>query len=237
VDAGEAARHRVSEHVLGDIEMVTIMTGAPWRENCHLLIDAPSRRGLLVDPGDCAEAILAEIARRDVTVEHVALTHGHHDHVGAVAPVCRHLGLPCEVHAGDLRLLRQAPLWAFRFSGRKIEPPAPVRPLDLGGMWIGGTRVEILATPGHTAGGVCLLVQGAALTGDTILYEHIGRTDLPGADAEALHRSVDSLLDTIAGDTILFSGHGRPWVASQARAWWSAVRDAPPVLDEQRDLS
>jgi hydroxyacylglutathione hydrolase len=227
---------RVHARVLGEARVVTIMTGPPWRENCHLVVDQASGDALLIDPGDRAEEILGVISAEGVAVRQIALTHGHHDHVGAVSAVCRALDLPCHVHDADLRLARQAPLWAFRFAGKKIEAPAPLLPLGESHA-IGNTIFHVVHTPGHTAGGVCVVFDGFVFTGDTLLFQHVGRTDLPGGSAPTLRTSVAHLLDTLGDTVVVFAGHGRTWTIGEARQWWSSVGDAPPALNEHRDLT
>lgn len=232
-----APGHRVSIRNVGQTRVITVMTGAPWRENCHVLIDRVSGDAVLVDPGDHAPAILAAVREEGASVRHVVLTHGHHDHVGAVAGVCRELALPCLVHHGDVRLTRQAPLWAFRFAGKKIEPPAPLETLPVDGLALGAQPLRVLETPGHTEGGVCFLLDDLAVTGDTLLFEHVGRTDLPGGNLARLQTSVTALLNELADDAVLFAGHGREWTAREARDWWARKGEVPPSLNEHRDLS
>jgi hydroxyacylglutathione hydrolase len=227
----------VSFRDVGPLRVVTVMTGAPWRENCHLIIDMQSGHALLVDPGALPDELLDLARRFDASIGAVALTHGHHDHVGAVAEVCRALALPCLVHPSDARLVRQAPLWAFRFSGKKIEVPAPLQTLDSKSRALGGVSLRMLETPGHTPGSVCFIFDGVAITGDTLLFKHVGRTDLPGGNLEQLRASVTALLETLPDSTLLLAGHGRPWPAGEARAWWETAASRPPALDEHRDLS
>jgi glyoxylase-like metal-dependent hydrolase (beta-lactamase superfamily II) len=226
-----------SVEAIGELTIVTIMTGNPWRENCHLVADRTSRQGILVDPGDCPDVILGAIADHGISVRRVILTHGHHDHVGAVTPVCRALGLPAEVNAADLKLAGQAPIWAYRFAGRRIERPTPLVPLTDADVQLGAVQGSVLATPGHTPGGICLCFPGLVVTGDTLLYQHVGRTDLPGGDIDVLRTSVSALLHSSSNDEVIFAGHGRRWNAAAAIEWWRVARQAPPVLDEHRELA
>ena len=209
------------------------MTGEPWRENCYLVIDRRSNESILIDPGACESLILGVVSGSGSRVTRVLLTHGHHDHVGAVAPVCRALSLPCEIHSADIRLARQAPLWAFRFAGKEIAAPSPLLALEGDSFRLGEATVRILSVPGHTPGSVIFQLAGLCITGDTLLYQHIGRTDLPGGVASEIRVSVSALLAQLADDIILFAGHGRTWTAGEAREWWLSTEHAPPTRNEQ----
>ncbi len=224
-------------HDAGPLRITTVMTGDPWRENCYVVMDRASRSAVIVDPGAAEGVILATVEAQGARVSKVLLTHGHHDHVGAVAPVCRSLNVPCAVHPADMRLVRQAPLWAFRFAGKRIETPSPMVELTDDVVRIGGASLNVIRVPGHTPGGIAFASNGFCMTGDTLLLEHIGRTDLPGGHAPTLQQSVDALLSVLSADTILLAGHGREWTAGEALGWWSRVRAAPPVLDEHQTAS
>jgi hydroxyacylglutathione hydrolase len=209
---------------LGDYQIDTFVTGAPWKENCYLVRHLPSGEQAVLDPGDDAETIISAIAEGG-PLRFVLLTHAHHDHVGAVAAICHHFNLPCDLHQADVRLLRHAPMYALRFAGKKIDPPEVVRTFEAAPAFqLGGQAMTVLHTPGHTAGSVCYCLAGAAFTGDTLLHEGVGRTDLPGADANLLKASVTCLLAQLPPETLLLAGHGRPWTAAEARAWWSSTQ-------------
>src|SRR5260221_533195 len=182
-------------------------------------------------------SMVMTVAAQGARVSKVLLTHGHHDHVGAVAPVCHALNVPCAVHPADMRLVRQAPLWAFRFAGKLIDTPSPMVELTDDVVRIGGASLNVIRVPGHTPGGIAFASNGFCMTGDTLLLEHIGRTDLPGGHAPAMQQSADHLLSVLSADTILLAGHGREWTAGEALGWWSRVRAAPPVLDEHQTAS
>ena len=206
----------------GDFQVDTLITGAPWKENCYVVRHGPSGDLAVIDPGDNVDAIVKACAPG--TVRYVLLTHGHHDHVGAAAPLCRHFNLPCHLHQAEVRTLRHAPMYALRFASKKIDAPDAVQTFDKAAdLRLGGQALAVYHTPGHTPGSVCYALAGAAFTGDTLLREALGRTDLPGADAVALNASVTRLLAQLPADTLLLPGHGRAWTAAEARAWWRAA--------------
>jgi hydroxyacylglutathione hydrolase len=209
----------------------TIPTGAPWHENAYVVVDEAAREVAVVDPGGRADDIARCIDDAGGTLARVLLTHAHHDHIGAASALCRRYGVPCEFHVGDQRLLRHAPMYALRFAGERIEVPGDPRPFaETATLAFGGGTLEVIATPGHTGGSVCYALPGLVFSGDTLLREAVGRTDLPGGDAEALRRSVTHLLDRLAPDIVIFPGHGEPWLVREAEAWWTEAQHRLPSI-------
>jgi hydroxyacylglutathione hydrolase len=210
--------------VQSEFSVTTIVTGGSWKENCYLVHHLSSGEGVLIDPGDSADLIIRSVETSGANLRHILLTHAHHDHVGAVTAVCRHFGLPCQLHKGDARLIRHAPLYSLRFAGKKIEVPETVETYEGQPTFYVGTKpIVIMHTPGHTAGSVCLRFERFVFTGDTLLYQHVGRTDLPGGNVEQLSASVSQFIETLPGETILFPGHRRTWTIQEARVWWRSV--------------
>jgi hydroxyacylglutathione hydrolase len=214
---------------IGKFVIVTIETSERWHENCYVVQDKFSGEQTIIDPGAAAESIAEVVLEHGGKPRHILLTHAHHDHVGAVPELRRRFEVPCYLHAFDKRLLRQAPLYAFRFGGERFEPAEPVctfnAELDLS---VGDTIVRTIHTPGHTAGSVCYLFPGMAFTGDTLMYRRVGRHDLPGGDSTVLSASIGRLLELLDDETVLFPGHGRPWTAVDARFWWQNLGGPPP---------
>jgi len=214
---------------LGQYRILRIVTGEAWRENCYLVTHVPSGEMALVDPGDDADSVIRAVLGGGTRLHHILLTHAHHDHVGAVAALCRRFGLACDVHKDDARLLRHAPMYAMRFARKHIEPPAPFRVFeDQPALQLGERSVQVIHTPGHTSGSVCYDFRGFVFTGDTLLYQRVGRTDLPGGDAKLLAASVSRLVERLPGDTVMFPGHGRPWTLAEAQNWWRGVAASAP---------
>lgn len=214
---------------LGEYEITTIVTSDSWRENCYLVRHSPSEELALIDPGDDPDSIFQAVLERGARLRHILLTHAHHDHVGAVAALCRRFGRTCDLHKGDMRLLRHATIYAMRFAGKQIEPPAPCRTFEgQPAFQLGDRSIEVIHTPGHTPGSVCYYLDGFVFTGDTLLYRNVGRTDLPGGDAKVLVTSVMRLVERLPVDTVIFPGHGRPWTLAEARSWWAGVAMEPP---------
>jgi hydroxyacylglutathione hydrolase len=213
---------------VGDVRIESIVTASPWRVNAYVVADAVTGETAVFDPGDDATRIVSTIRSFGGTVKYLLFTHAHHDHVGAAAELAREFGIPCMLHRGDERLLRHAPMYALRFAGVRLEAPRPYETFETAPeLRVGGLEIAAVHTPGHTPGSVCYAVGNVVFTGDTLLREGVGRTDLPGGDGAALAASVDLLLSGLTDDTLLLPGHGEPWLAGDARRWWAAARSAP----------
>jgi glyoxylase-like metal-dependent hydrolase (beta-lactamase superfamily II) len=194
-------------------------TVGPFAENCYLIGKAP--RVAIVDPGAESERIAAHLDARGWRPEAVLLTHGHIDHIAHCAHLCERYGLGVHVHRADLFLLSspQFPEFAAMIGYRPCPEPAGF--LEEGApVEIAGLRLDVLHTPGHTPGGVCLLDAESRqmLVGDTIFHRGIGRTDLPGGDFATLAVSVRDRLFAVAGEWRLWPGHGPETSLDEERA-------------------
>ena len=187
------------------IEWVTV---GPFQENSYLVGDDVTRRGVLVDPGDEPARILKMVQRADVTIEAIWLTHGHLDHIGAIAALRRECKVPVLMHPLDLPLYRRAAQQAA-FYGIPFEQPAdPDGELADGqALTIGARRFSVRHTPGHAPGHVVLLGDGVMLGGDLLFAGSIGRTDLPLADPDAMEQSL-ALVASLDPETVVYPGHG-----------------------------
>jgi len=189
--------------------ILAALTVGPLEENCYLIGAAP--RCAVVDPGAESDRIFARIEELGLEVEGVVLTHGHVDHIAHVPHVCERYGVGVVVHRADLPYLER-PQWP------ELEAMLGARPCPPPSGWleegtpceIAGLALDVLHTPGHTPGGVCLVERGSReiLVGDTIFHRGVGRTDLPGGDWATLERSIRQKLFALEGDWRLFPGHG-----------------------------
>lgn len=204
-----------------------VKSGAPWNANCYVVRHVALGEQIVIDAGGNADEILRTLAGGKPP-RHILLTHGHHDHVAATGRICDEFGIPCRIHAGDVKLLRHAPMYAMRFGNYRMESPRNVLPLGDDVLRLGDADIRVVPLPGHTAGGVAYVLPGLAFTGDVLLRNAVGRTDLPGGDAEALRRSVTALLEALPPATVLYPGHGEPWTSGEAAEWWSTTAGAAP---------
>lgn len=214
---------------LGDYKITTIVTSKPWCVNCYLLRHLPSEEQILIDPGDDVDRIVQTVFNQGKNLKEILITHAHHDHVGAVAVLHERFGMPCQLHKADASLMRQAHTYALVFDGRQIKPFTRFCLYENEKtLKIGERPIQVIYTPGHTPGSVCYYFGDFVFTGDTVLYQHVGRTDTPGSNADQLISSVNRLIEELPGDTIIFPGHGRMWTIGEARDWWRDAIMSPP---------
>ncbi|MCW8971212.1 MAG: MBL fold metallo-hydrolase [Rhodospirillales bacterium] len=217
-----SASHDV--HTFGDFDVSVVVTAPPYYENCYVVRHRVGGEQLLIDPGSDAARILAKVDADGGGLNEILLTHGHPDHIGGVCDIQDAMPVPCRAHIEEDVVMRQAPSFATAmgqggFRGVSSCDYFTGEPT----LSFSGANVRVIHTPGHTPGGVCYVFDGFAFTGDTLFNQGVGRTDFPGGDSTKLHESITRLLAEIPEDTVLFSGHGPQWTASEASRWWRMV--------------
>ena len=181
-------------------------TYVAWRE---------AGRCIVVDPG-CREgaeleALEALFRKEKLKPEAILLTHGHFDHTFGVKPLQDRYGIPVFMHPADVAALEYNKVMAERFRIRMPEGDFRWEPVQDGQLLdIAGMRFEVIATPGHTPGGVCYLEreEGFLFTGDTLFAGSIGRTDFPYSEYDDEIRSIMERLLPLAPSTVILPGHG-----------------------------
>lgn len=186
----------------------TLVVG-PIEENCYVLKDDASNHGLIIDPGDNGQEILAYIWDNGIKVDLIVNTHGHWDHIGAVDFLRDELKVKLAIHADDASMLTASKeeMAAYSiFAGGKR--PAEILLKDGDTIELGDNSLQVLHTPGHTKGGICLYGGGCLFSGDTLFAGSVGRTDLPGGDYRAILDSVRNKLKIVDDSTKVYPGHG-----------------------------
>ncbi len=178
--------------------------------NCYLAVCEQTKKGMIVDPGDQEDVILRYIDE-EIDIEYIVLTHAHVDHLAATAPLQSKVGGLICLHSADSFLLENADAQAELFQLRR--PDSLHIDIDLKeqhALKIGHHDFQILETPGHSPGGICLYNKSSktCFVGDTLFYESIGRSDLPGGDHNLLVDSIKTKIYTLPDTTILYPGHG-----------------------------
>ncbi|WP_426956399.1 MBL fold metallo-hydrolase [Muricoccus radiodurans] len=203
-----------------------IIAVTPFQQNCAVLWDEDTQRGVVVDPGGEVDRILAAVTELDVTVERILLTHGHMDHAGGAAELRERLseaGTPVPIEGPDERdrfLLDDLIASGARFGLEGVRNVAPDRWLAEGDtVEIGGHAFQVLHCPGHTPGHVVFVRPdaGLAILGDVLFRGSVGRTDFPYGDEQALLASIHGKLLPLGDDIQFLCGHGPGSTLGQER--------------------
>ena len=192
---------------------VAIVPVTPFQQNCTLIWDEGSKRGVVIDPGGDVDTILDAIGQTGMIVEEILLTHGHIDHAGGAEALKKELGVEIVgPHEADKNLLgnieKQAEMFGLPGGYRNANPDRYLEEGDI--VTIGGHPFAVLHCPGHSPGHVVFYNRAASFAhvGDVLFSGSIGRTDLPGGDHAALVSSIKNKLFPLGDEIGFICGHG-----------------------------
>jgi len=187
--------------------MIAKLTLGSYATNTYIYYDEATRHAVIIDPAAKAERILAKVEELALEVKAVLLTHGHFDHTGASNEVREALDVPVYASKHDAELAVDPARSAASLIATRNTPHVD-KFLQEGEMSFGNIKMQILATPGHTAGSLCFYVphEGILFSGDTMFQESYGRYDLPSGDVAALRGSLNRLL-ALPVETKVYPGH------------------------------
>jgi len=162
-----------------------------FKANCYLAESAEEL--IIIDPGDEAEKIMAEIVRFKATPRSIILTHHHFDHIGAVQDIAGQFKIPIFIHKKERKYIG-FPEISYLEEGDEVR--------------FGDEVLQVINTPGHTPGSLCLLGEKVIFTGDTLFKDNYGRTDLPEGSPDDMDKSLERLKKLIKPGMTVFPGHG-----------------------------
>lgn len=175
--------------------------------NCYLITDEASGLSALVDCTDASDKMRSFIG--DAKLEYILLTHGHFDHIGGVPEIKKDYGAKVVISEEDAPMLSSGKASLSVFMGIQQENCEPDITVSEGSeIMLGETKIKVLATPGHTKGGVCYLLDDCIFTGDTLFFCSCGRTDFPGGSAKEIMQSLKRL-SSLDGSLKVYPGHDR----------------------------
>lgn len=189
------------------MQIQTIITGS-IEENCYLVWDN-TNHALLIDPGDNPQEILSAIKQHQLSLDTIVLTHGHYDHMGAVNEVKAYTNARVIAHEKEKELLKNPEL-SLSFY---ISPSFPIAQVDAyvshgDFISVGDMKFQVIHTPGHTAGSMCLFSDSVLFSGDTVFYGTLGRWDFPTGNLSDLTHSILQRIFTLPDYVEIYSGHG-----------------------------
>ncbi len=177
--------------------------------NCYLLIDKLTRKAAVIDPADQYEMIVNALKKHNAELESILLTHGHYDHIGAVPDLIKAFSVPVYIHQADSLMLQEPEKNFSRFVGADFSFKGKLHFLKQDQqLQIGGSMLRVIHTPGHTPGSVCFLADTFLVSGDTLFFMGIGRTDLPGGSERDILQSISEKILSLQDDLPVFPGHG-----------------------------
>ncbi len=183
-----------------------------FSSNCYVADCSETREAMVIDPGFVSEAeaadIFSYIEDNGLKVRRVIDTHGHPDHTCGNSLVKERYGAPICVHEGDAHMLGESGWPTARFFGFNcVSPAADVLLHDGDQVDFGNVSLKVLHCPGHSAGSIVLVGEGAVFSGDVLFAGSIGRTDFPGSSERLMWGSLRKLLG-LADSLVVYPGHG-----------------------------
>lgn len=177
--------------------------------NCYLVWDEQSKEAVAIDPGGDPDTIIDAISRNSLKVIHIINTHGHVDHVEANDLIRQKTGASLFIHSADVSLLQDLELNLSQALGKGKNFLPPTKALeDKDKLKLNGFDLEVLHTPGHTPGSICLYGDKRLFSGDTLFAGGVGRTDLPGGNFRQLKDSLEHKILKLSDEVVVYPGHG-----------------------------
>jgi glyoxylase-like metal-dependent hydrolase (beta-lactamase superfamily II) len=176
--------------------------------NCYLVGSEKSKDIMIIDPGAESTKVKNIIQRKSYNPKFILLTHGHGDHIGGVKDLKKEYNIPVYVHKKDSSMLKDERLNFTKMmfkNGVSLNADKFLEDGDT--ITLDNMKFEVIHTPGHTPGGICLKHKGVVFTGDTLFKGSIGRTDFPGGSYDQIIKSIKEKLMVLDDDTVVYPGH------------------------------
>ncbi|WP_326909550.1 MBL fold metallo-hydrolase [Sedimentibacter sp. MB31-C6] len=187
------------------------MAVGSYYANCYIVGSDKTKEAAIIDPGAEFDRIDKKINELGLNPKMIILTHAHGDHIGAVDELVEKYNIPVYVHEEDVQTLNDS---KSNFSkvmfGKNLSINPDVKLKDGDKVEMSDLEFDIIHTPGHTKGGICIKVDNIMMTGDTLFNKSIGRTDLPGGSFDEIINSIQEIIFKYDDDIILYPGHNSP---------------------------
>lgn len=186
-----------------------VIAVGPIETNCYVVYCQDSLECAVVDPGAEADRIFQLIARKSLKPALILNTHGHIDHIGANKDIKEKFNIPLYIHSADSPMLENVQQSEMAIFLGAMDSPSPDHLLNDGDkIKVGKSFLQVIHTPGHSPGSVSFLGDGFLLSGDTLFFGGVGRTDLPGGSWKDMESSIKNKILTMPDEMIVLPGHG-----------------------------
>ncbi len=175
--------------------------------NTYLVWDEFSKEAMIIDPADKSQTLLDAV--KGLNLKYIVNTHGHGDHIGGNKFLKENTQAKLAIHELDASMLNDPNQnLSTHWGAQLVSASADIKLKDGDSLQLGNKKIAVIHTPGHSRGGICLLVEDLLFCGDTLFAGSIGRTDLPGGDYATLINAIKTKLLVLNGNTKVFPGHG-----------------------------
>ncbi|MBO6087774.1 MBL fold metallo-hydrolase [bacterium] len=187
--------------------IIKTYTAGFLENNMYLVLDEKSKKGILIDATECLSEIIEDAKGYDI--EYILLTHGHFDHILGLNDFKKALNSKAVINQNDLVISDNVNEFTRLFNQPDTIPPVYEKFVKDGDeLAVGNLKIKVLATPGHTEGGVCYIIDDKMFSGDTLFRESVGRTDLFGGDFAKLKDSIKNKVLKLNDNITVYPGHG-----------------------------
>jgi glyoxylase-like metal-dependent hydrolase (beta-lactamase superfamily II) len=180
-----------------------------YQANCYVLFDENTKEAAVIDPSGDFPELKDFIEANGLKVKYIIITHGHGDHIGALRELKDYSDALVCIHEEDHEMLNNSKKnYSAEMGMPAIDMFADKFLVDGDILELGYAKLNIIHTPGHSPGGICIYCEGNLFAGDTLFSRSIGRTDLEGGSFEEIITSIKSKLFILPDETTVYPGHG-----------------------------
>lgn len=188
------------------------LTVGELQVNCYVVVCEETHDAIVIDPGAESSRIIDFVHRHMIAPRLLVNTHGHFDHIGGNADLKEQFSVEVVIHRFDAPMLTDPSqnLSEWIPGSAHVLSPSPDRLVDTGDVLsVGRVKLQVMHTPGHSRGSICLLGPDVLFSGDTLFMCGVGRTDLPDGDADLLHESLTTKVFALPDSVLVYPGHGQ----------------------------
>lgn len=181
----------------------------PIGTNCYVLVNEETKEVVIVDPAACPDEMVSHIKAEGYVPRAILLTHAHYDHILGIDEWVKQFDIPVYLHEEEKEVLENPALnlSGYHGQGYVYESAVPLKDQEV--IRLAGMDIRVIFTPGHTKGGCCYYLKDekVLMSGDTLFYHSVGRSDLPTGNMGILAGAIQEKLFSLPDDVVVYPGH------------------------------